>query len=249
MSKIALMIGIVLAVMVHLFLLKVDVRKEKNDASPQISPVRMRMLASEPPPQTTARAVEQVSERKSTTPKESTSGISKEVVPKPELTRTSSPNRNTLPGSGDFSGLNDVDKRPELRIDWGTSAEAISIMDAAGLRLVVLSGGGSIVAEVSFDVDTWRRLDGQASDLSTYSNRVRLVDSTPAFAFASGLRRGDERLAILIPLSIEHMLKTEQVKSATNAGIESSRIRSFYGRFYLANDRVEFSISELERRS
>lgn len=248
MSRIALTIGIVLALLLHLFLLNVTVVEKDHESSSIIQKVKMRTMedvASE----SAARNADQIKSDETTPEKTRASEKSPSKVVDSQLARTTPPDRNTHEKSGDYSGRDDVEKRPELRIDWGTSQEAMSIVNAAGLRLVMLSGQGEILAEISSEAGAWMRADGRHSDLSRYSNRVRIVDSTPAFRSASALRRGDERLAILIPLSIEHMLKTEQVKSAAIAGISASRIRSFYGRFHIENGRVAFAISELERRS
>ena len=248
MSRIALTIGVVLALVLHLFLLNVNVVEKGHEPSSILQRVKMRAV-EDSEAQSTKRNVEQVQTRQSS-PETSVAAESVPAeVPDSQLARTTPPDRNTLAKSGDYGGREDVESRPELRIDWGSSQEAMSVVNAAGLRLVMLSGQGEIVAEIHSEADAWKRSDGRASDLSRFSNRVRIVDSTPAFRSAAALRRGDERLAILIPLSIEHMLKTEQVKSAAIAGIAAARIRSFYGRFHFVNGRVEFAISELERRS
>jgi hypothetical protein len=70
-----------------------------------------------------------------------------------------------------------------------------------------------------------------------------------AFAEASSLCRNGERLAVLLPLSLEHKLRTQQVRVATDAGIESSGILAFYGRFRIDGGEIAFDISGFERRT
>ena len=248
MSRIALTVGLLLALVIHVVLLNGDITGVERENMTVIEKVTMRTLdASESNPiESRADPVRAGNAGKQKSPPAQPVPVK---AMDQQLAGTTLPNRNSLDGSGDYEGNSQVERRPELRIDWGTSREAMDIVNAAELRLVMLSGQGEIVAEVRSEGDAWKRTDGRVSDLSRYSNRVRIVDSTPAFGSASMLRRGGERLAVLIPLAIEHMLKTEQIKSAAVAGVRTSRIRSFYGRFHLEDGRVAFAISELERRS
>ena len=118
----------------------------------------------------------------------------------PDLARTATPQRTTLDSKGDFSGDRNTTQRPSLRIDWGSPEQARAIVEVADLRLVMLGTEGGITGEVKPVNSGWQRQPSAPVDLSGYSNRVRIVDSTPAFTRASSLCNAGERLAVLLPL-------------------------------------------------
>ncbi|MCH2134244.1 MAG: hypothetical protein MK116_10880 [Phycisphaerales bacterium] len=259
MSRPAIIIGLVLAIGLHWALLRPTSDTSSSNAPAVAARIAMRELPEPAPTETEPAPASQDAPAPPpvATP---TPTVPAPPAPRPPdpveqastaapLARTATPQRNTLEQRGDFSGDRTGTARPSLRIDWGTAQQARSIVEAADMRLVLLGATGGITGEVASADGGWHRLEEAPSDLSGYSNRVRIVDSTPAFARASSLRTGGERLAVLLPVALEHSLRTQQIRVAAEAGVESSRIRAFYGRFRIDAGRVDFAISGFERRS
>ena len=244
MSKPVFIIGLFAAILVHYLLLVTSMVEDVSPLSRKTHTMKTRAIETDSGPvskQVQSEALD--SARSKPVPK--SQGVSKE---RSGLTRTAMQRYNSMEKSGDLHGESDGEEKPVLRIDWGTSQEAKQIVQVAGLRLVMISESGSIVSEVKLENGRWVLSDMPRTDLSMYSNRLRIVDSTPAFKEASSLRPGRHRLAILVPLPIERMIKREQIKSAAMAGIDSERVLAFYGCFHIRSGEVEFSINEIERR-
>jgi len=261
MSRTVLIIGLFVAALVHwMFLLP----RSQNQAATELlesAKVTMREIAQEmlpssrdqtaedPPIQTepTPEPVKPAASPPMAQPPEAVEQSASE--PAPNLSRTAESRHAQLDRRGDFSGDPNGKRRPVLRIDWGEPDQAMSIVKAGEMRLVMLTSTGGIAGEIRPDNHGWLRIDTRNPDLSGYSNRVRIVGSTMAFAEASSLCRNGERLAVLLPLSLEHKLRTQQVRVATDAGIESSGILAFYGRFRIDGGEIAFDISGFERRT
>ena len=261
MSRTVLIIGLFVAAMAHwIFLLPSD-RKQGTDELIESARVAMREIAQEMLPSSPNPPKEDPSIETEPTPEpvqpdaappmaqapEATAQPAPE--PAPNLSRTAESRRTELDRRGDFSGDRSGVRRPDLRIDWGQPDQARSIVRAGEMRLVMLTSTGGIAGEIQPDDDGWQRVDTRAPDLSGYSNRVRIVDSTMAFAQASSLCNNGERLAVLLPLTLEHKLRTQQIRVATEAGVDSSGILAFYGRFRIDGGTVAFDISGFERRT
>jgi hypothetical protein len=256
MSKPAVFFGLMLAGIVHwmLFLTpvvnmppvaesvaritlrEIPAAPQAQEATPKSPPSKVEPPQPTPPP---APAPQPPQAKPTPTP------------PRPNLTRTDPPQRTPLDTSvkGDFAGSPQANRRPVLRIDWGTPGEAMSVVTTAGMRLVLLNNEGGIAGEVAAGSGGWHRHDSEQHDLSRYSNRVRIVDTTPAFTQAASLRGMGERLAVLLPLALEHDLRTQQHKVAANAGLTAADIRAFYGRFQVERGSVAFTINGYERIS
>ena len=261
MSRTVLIIGLFVAAMAHwIFLLPSD-RKQGTDELIESARVAMREIAQEmlpssqdPPKEDPPIETEPIPEPvqpAAAPPMAQAPEATPQPVPEPAptLSRTAESRRTELDRRGDFSGDRNVKPRPVLRIDWGAPDQARSIVKAGQMKLVMLTSTGGIAGEIRPDDQGWLRIDARNPDLSGYSNRVRIVDSTMAFAQASSLCRNGERLAVLLPLSLEHKLRTQQVRVATEAGVESSGILAFYGQFRIDGGVIAFDISGFERRT
>jgi hypothetical protein len=259
MSRTVLIIGLFVAAIAHwMFLLP----RDQNQAATELlesARVTMREIAQEMLPSSPAELPEEVQpEPTPETVKPAASQQMPQVAetvepppsePAPNLSRTADSRRAELDRRGDFSGDRNGTRRPVLRIDWGEPDQARSIVRAGEMRLVMLTSTGGIAGEIQADDHGWLRVDTRTPDLSGYSNRVRIVDSTMAFAQASSLCNNGERLAVLLPLTLEHKLRTQQIRVATEAGVDSSGILAFYGRFRIDGGTVAFDISGFERRT
>ena len=252
MSKPAIIIGLLIAATLHFIVLMPISSTAKSTSVIPATRIAMRELPeteTEPAPARQADEVEPAP-----APKPAPQPAPK-PRPQPEpqastnLARAAAPQHSTLEGKGDFAGNPDGTQRPSLRIDWGSPQQAHDVVMASDMRLVMLATAGGIAGEAVATTNGWQRVDAGSSDLSSYSNRVRIVDSTPAFFQAASLCSGGERLAVLLPLALEHTLRTQQIRAASEAGVDSSGIRAFYGRFRIDSGRVAFDISGIERRS
>jgi len=256
MSKPMLFICLLIAVAVHWALLTGNAWSARQETA--AATIAFRELAAveptvestaAPPENATAPDIPHPPPQKAAPPPQPAPEPSSRQDRQPTLARTASPQRVNIDSPGDFSGTADANQRATLRIDWGSPEEAIAIVATGGMRLVVLSPEGGISAEIVPRSNQWHRIEFEHPDLSRFSNRVRIVDSTPAFIQAAALRNNGERIAVLLPLSLEHTLRSQQIRTAAEAGLESSGIRAFYGRFRIDSGRVIFDISGFERRS
>ena len=257
MSRPGIIVGLLFAVTLHFIVLMPVKSTSHSMPTATAASIKMREIPDSTPEHS---PVEQVQEEVKPVqqPKPAPKPTPKPAPkPRPEpsapaatnLARVVAPQQSSLEGPGDFAGTSDGTRRPSLRIDWGSPEQAHDVVTAAGMRLVMLASVGGIAGEAVPTGDGWQRVDSDSADLSSYSNRVRIVDATPAFFQAASLCVGGERLAVLLPLSLEHTLRTQQIRTAAEAGVESSRIRAFYGRFRINGGRVAFDISGFERRS
>lgn len=259
MSRPGIIVGLLIAATLHwMVLLPIGARTRSIKAA-TVASIAVRELPEAAPDLPEATPTERTPSQPPTPPP--TPAPAPAPAPKPEpqseppasattnLARVATPQQASLEDKGDFAGTPDATQRPSLRIDWGNPKQAHDVVTAAGMRLVMLAAAGGIAGEAVPTVDGWRRVEANSSDLSSYSNRVRIVDTTPAFIQAASLCTGGERLAVLLPLALEHTLRTQQIRAAAEAGVESFRIRAFYGRFRIDSGRVAFDISGFERRS
>lgn len=180
-----------------------------------------------------------------------------EHAPPPEpagLKPTAAAPRAEAAHPGSFAGDREGQRRPRLRIDWGTSADAQAVLRAGRMKLVVLESapGRAIVrAQVHQMANGYRTLPLPDEPDAGYSNRLRVLRNVPAFADverALALRPGND-LAIAMPLTVQQML--DQAESAAPAahGVPRDQATDFRGRFRLTRGRLRFEITHVERRA
>jgi hypothetical protein len=173
--------------------------------------------------------------------------------PQPALAKMAEPSAGPADGRGDLAADPDGRREPELRIDWGTSAEAQAALEAGRMQVVILdSGSGAAITHVmEREGSAWQRKPYRPPITSTrFSNRVRIVDEVPAF---SRVRRtaglaGDERLAILVPVAIERMLQSAQLEAAFRRGLTMSDVLGFGGRFTLDNGNLTVRVTHVQQK-
>ena len=167
-----------------------------------------------------------------------------------KLVKVAEPDETPQQEPGDFGGRPEGRHSPQLRINWGTGDHARSALEAGGMILVVLNGSGGdalIREQVENDAGIWRRATYPPTMSTKYSNRLRIVDHVPAFddvRRAVNLR-GQERLAVLLPLHVERVLESAQMEAAYKRGLIMNQIDNFAGRFTLRGGALAFDITHV----
>ncbi len=167
-----------------------------------------------------------------------------------KLVKVAEPDKTPQQEPGDFGGRPEGRHSPQLRINWGTGDHARSALEAGDMMLVVLNGAGGdaiIREQVENDAGIWRRAAYPSTASTKYSNRLRIVDHVPAFddvRRAVNLR-GQERLAVLLPLHVERVLESAQMEAAYKRGLIMKQIDNFAGRFTLRGGALAFDITHV----
>ncbi len=169
--------------------------------------------------------------------------------PLPNMTNVAEAPPTQTPDPGDFAGATKANGPPELRIDWGSGDHALDTLDAGDMILVVLDREGDRVVigqKVVYDAGVWRRSPYRPG-ATRYSNRLRIVDEVPAFGAANAAvnLRGEERLAVLLPMRVERTLASAQMEAAYNSGLVMKEIDNFAGRFTLRDGALAFDITHI----
>lgn len=266
MSRGALVLGLVISVVAHLWLLgwrwadgpvvsqklpdevveivpvKVeDLQPQKEEEPEPVAGPEPEPAKEEPKPEPPAQ--KQVEEPK---PKPALLPLVKEVKPQPVRSEK----------TGTFAGRNDVKKeapRPELRIDWGDTAQAMSIIRAGQMKLIVLNetqGPAPTRKQVVSASGSWSVGDFVTKPGQTYSNRLRIVHDVPAFApVVNELRlRDGQMLAVMVPAGVETMLQSAQLTATFERGLSMEQVRYFGGRFAMAGNGLRFAITRVQTR-
>ncbi len=172
------------------------------------------------------------------------------VEPRLKLVKVAEPDATPQQEPGDFAGRPEGRHSPELRINWGSGKQALGAIEAGGMILVVLdgAGGGAVIREqVENDEEIWRRTSYPSTATTRYSNRLRIVDHVPAFDDVRRAikLRGEERLAVLLPLHVERVLESAQMQAAYKRGLIMNEIDNFAGRFTLRDGALAFDITHV----
>lgn len=152
---------------------------------------------------------------------------------------------------GDFGGSTDGIERPILRINWGSTAQAMSTLRTSGMRLVILGTGGAIGKElVPGSANLWQVKPLAVEADQRYSDSLRVVDKVPAFASAKTFIRpgSDQSLAVLIPVDVEKMIETAKITYAYQQGLKMRDIATFGGYFSSNKSKVDFIIEKIQLR-
>ena len=152
---------------------------------------------------------------------------------------------------GDFAGSMDGIERAILRINWGSTAQAIATLRACDMRLVILEPDGSISRElmpVSASLWQVRPLAVQAG--LRYSDAIRLVNNVPAFTSARVYTKtgSGQSLAVLMPVDLEKMIETKKITYIYQRGLEMRDVSTFGGYFSIHNGNVDFVIDKIQLR-
>lgn len=173
-----------------------------------------------------------------------------QAPPQPPMQKMAEPPKALAESTGDFAGSTEGSREPELRIDWGSAQEALSVLEAGQMVVVVLrkdEGGPVITQELEAADGSWRRRTFRPRGPTRYSNRLRIVDQVPAFSplrSAAGLGAG-ELLAVLVPTQVEHMLGAAQLRAAFDRGLTMRQIDNLAGRFAMRQGRLDFDVTHV----
>ena len=247
MSRKGLIAGLIISGMFHLWLfryLPMEATAENIDPSEyQIAKVDV-VEIKKPKQQTTEQQPE---------PEIKSAPESEPEEPKQPIELAES-NRELLSNTveeGSFAGSADGIERPILRINWGSTTQAVSTLRASGMRLVILRPGGTIGNELlANSKDSWQVKPLAVEPDQRYSDSLRVVDKVPAFASAKTFIRpgSDQSLAVLIPVDVEKMIETAKITYAYQQGLRMQDIATFGGYFSLNNSRVDFVIERIQLR-
>ena len=166
--------------------------------------------------------------------------------------------RAAFDGPGDFAGHTDVPLVPALWIDWGSQQEAINVLSAGGMQLVVLESDESIRQAVNLTAQGPALTAWRPGRQSTFSTRLRIVDHVQAFSsIVNSISLGPgKHLAVLFPMRVDQLVDMAERRAAFDEGADMEQIRGFAGKFMISSNvgasqssnGVSFIITHLQRR-
>ena len=244
MSRVGLILGLVVSTLLHVILLAGPVPQDRSD--PPMPPVAE--VLPMPAPKTSAPE----------TPNEQPSPAKAEEAPDPQplpLAQSALPAPAPLPNAGSFAGADDAEstREPSIRIDWGGPKQVQGILKAGQMKVIVLGAGTppAIKQELRFTSLGWRASPYEPGRGLRYSNRLRIVDDVPAFAdaVASVNLSSNERMAVLVPESIEGRIFVAVRAAAYQQGLSLDQVASVGGRFVLRGNSLRFEVTGMKERS
>ncbi|MEM9065171.1 MAG: hypothetical protein AAGB51_06730 [Planctomycetota bacterium] len=258
MRRVSLLIALVLSASAHWMLLR---SPRPARAEPELQAVG---VVAQPEPERIEDEASQAEPSEGTPPEPATPEPQREPLappqptpepPAPEhrppLQRLAETPRAEPEKPGAYAASLDGPTEPTLRIDWGDSQHARRILGATGMSLAVLRGrdaGVEITDSIEPVGDRWHRYPVDHDSLAAFSNRMRIVDDVPAFAEARREARltSRERLAVLVPASIERMFARAIEIEADRRGLMGSSIASVAGGFSIRDGRLLFEIKTVQ---
>ena len=251
MSRIGLLLGLILSLVLHAALLGFTGQEPVSTAT--LAPPTVEVVALPAPEPQPTKAPLKPTPQPTTRPDPKPQAKPKPAATPaaPRLTEVAKQTRSSVKQRGDFAGSSQGEHQPRLRIDWGNPAQARQTLSAGGMKLVVFQPGEGFKREVVYAGGAWRSQNPQLSASNRYTNRLRIVDGVPAFAAAkrAAQLRGGERLAVLLPEALEHELRTQQLAAASKRGLTESQIAAYGGRFVPAGSGLRLQITHVQPRS
>ena len=153
-----------------------------------------------------------------------------------------------LADRGVLRGSFEPPQDPVARIAWGDASQALRTMDIGRMVLVIVDAELKIVGGIDGSGDTWRRTN-IPSNLSTYSNRVRVVDHIPGFSIPRSVCQSTEHLAVIIPVGLERRIEKSMDSAAKRMGLQRKQVAACYGTLISERTGLEFAIDRIERRN
>jgi len=263
MSKGALLVGFVISIVAHVCLLypgPTAARPKEKSPSQTIAAVDVVKITRAKPPEPKPKMKSMTQEKEPLSPPKTPQSVPESIKDGQSMPEANGqPIRQPDPverysahsDTGSFAGSRDGEHQAALRIDWGSSTEAMQVIRTAGMRLVLLDAGRNIVAELVQDNrGQWVRRSGLGPAPVPYSTSLRIVDQVPAFRTVGGeLSLGQERLAVMVPMDMERAIETAKIKAATQRGLSPSEIEVFGGVFAVSGGSVSFTIDRLVERT
>ena len=168
-----------------------------------------------------------------------------------ELAESNKQLLSNLAERGDFAGSANGIERPILRINWGSSAQAIATLQACDMRLVILEPDGSISHElVPGSAGSWQVTPLAVEAGLRYSDSLRLVGKVPAFASARAYTKpgSGQSLAVLMPVDVEKKIESAKITYAYEQGLEMQNIATFGGHFSVNDGDFGFVVGKVQLR-
>jgi len=167
----------------------------------------------------------------------------------PELAAPSPALAEIDASGGDYAASRDGIIAPALRIEWGDRGEALEVLQAAVLPLVLVGRDGVVREQLDLGPDgRWKRAPFRSA--AGLSARVRVVHGTPAFRDATTAAAAGEQVAVMLTISLERRIDESIRRAASQNGVSYEVLAAASGRLFVVDGRrVEFEVSRLERRS
>ncbi len=149
---------------------------------------------------------------------------------------------------GDHLSTQNGPARVVPQIEWRTLSRWRAVAAVSGLRLIALSVEGAPAAFIAESQGRWLR-NSMAEPFSGYSSRVRIVDHVAAFQPARSSLRPGERLAILVPQSIEALMENAMQEAIRQRSLQPSDVAVCSGVLQPDGDRnVVFRVDRISSR-
>lgn len=259
MSKFGLIIGLVFSVVLHAWLFRYGIsasdslvveRPSQKDiavaATVDVAKLAKKQEAPipQPPPELAKNE-----------PKEPVKQVEKQPAPKvaqlPELTESRPKHKTLQEQPGDFAGAANGIIDPIIRINWGDLTNAVSILNASGMKLVIYESDGSVKRQVVIDGTNVSITPLVSSTSVSYSDSLRIVDKVPAFAaIAAALKLGSaDHLAVLVPVDVEREIESAKMMEVSRRSLSLRDVKVLGGRFNVTGGKVVFIIEKVLLRS
>jgi hypothetical protein len=258
MSKFGLIIGLVFSVVLHAWLFRYGIsnvdspameRSEKLDSVPatvEVAKVAKKQNAPSPQKQPEEVKLE---------PKAVAQKIEKQPARKvsqlPDLTQSRAKQKTHQEKTGDFAGATNGVVDPVVRINWGNLTNAVTILDASGMKLVIYESDGSVKRQVVTNGSDVSIEAIESIPSVRYSDSLRIVDKVPAFAaIRDSLKLSpSEHLAILVPVDVEREIESAKMTEVSRRSLSLRDVKVLGGRFNVAGGKVVFIIEKVLLRS
>lgn len=148
---------------------------------------------------------------------------------------------------GYLKSLGPAPQDPVARIAWGDPASAMKTLSTGRMALVIVDDDLKVVASIDGSSGAWVRA-GLPAQMSTFSNRVRVVDHVSAFAAFARFCQPNEHLAVLVPIGLERRIEGAMDRAARAEGLSRTQVAACYGRLEPRQGALEFVIDRVERR-
>ena len=148
---------------------------------------------------------------------------------------------------GYLKSLGPVAQDPVARIAWSDASAAMRTIDIGRMALVIVNDDLEVVASIDGSTGAWSRA-GLPAHMSTFSNRVRVVDHVSAFSAFSRFCQPNEHLAVLVPIGLERRIDSAMDQAARAEGLSRRQVAACYGRLEPRQGALEFVIDRVERR-